>query len=140
SATYKHSLLEKAEYWLGATDLEKERTSISIKLWTHPKPSLISEYALALLSMSEDSASSVAMKALAIIQGDIQSASLSLVDKPASYFHWLPKEPNNYLGYQNCLAARWLCSETNCSIYGWFDDDCYKKKFFICEKPGYIIT
>jgi len=53
--------------------------------------------------------------------------------------HWLPNEPNNYLGYQNCMAIRRRCWDAKCIDYGWFDDDCYQKKFYICEKRGYSI-
>ncbi|KAI0236339.1 Perlucin [Lamellibrachia satsuma] len=91
--SYKHHLLEKAEYWLGATDLEVE------KVWKWDPSNTY-----------------------------------------ASFFHWLPNEPNNYLGYQNCLAIRRRCWDAKCIDYGWFDDDCYQKKFYICEKRGKLLA
>jgi len=54
-----------------------------------------------------------------------------------TFEHWLPNEPNNYLGYQNCMAMRRRCWDMRCIEYGWFDDDCYQKKFYICEKRGW---
>ncbi|KAI0236338.1 hypothetical protein LSAT2_013090 [Lamellibrachia satsuma] len=60
-------------------------------------------------------------------------------DTYASYVKWLPSEPDNYLGYQNCLAIRQRCSDdVDCVDYGWFDDDCYQKKFYICETSGIL--
>ena len=49
-----------------------------------------------------------------------------------------PYTKNNYLGYQNCLATK--RHTTFGSIYRkytWFDDDCYQKKFYICERRGW---
>ncbi|KAI0239053.1 hypothetical protein LSAT2_010200 [Lamellibrachia satsuma] len=87
-ASYSHHLLEKAEYWLGATDLEQE----SKWTWDHSYSNM-------------------------------------------GYLNWLTGEPNNYVGYQNCLAIkRRLPSRRS---YGWFDDDCYQKKFYICERRGW---
>ena len=51
------------------------------------------------------------------------------------YRNWLSGEPNNYLGYQNCLAIKRRLP--NRRSYGWFDDDCYQKKFYICERRGW---
>ncbi|KAK2177490.1 hypothetical protein NP493_595g01030 [Ridgeia piscesae] len=89
---HHHHLLEKAEYWLGATDLQWEK---------HWKWDNSNTY--------------------------------------ASYFKWLPSEPNNYLDHQNCLAVRQRCpDDADCIDYGWFDDDCYQKKFYICETKGIL--
>ena len=51
------------------------------------------------------------------------------------YRNWLSGEPNNYLGYQNCLAIKRRLP--NRRSYGWFDDDCYQKKFYVCERSGW---
>ena len=37
--------------------------------------------------------------------------------------------------YQNCMAIRERSQ--NSPGYVWFDDDCYEKKFYICERRGW---
>ena len=49
--------------------------------------------------------------------------------------YWFNREPSNYLGYQNCLATKER--PQNRRYYAWFDDDCYEKKFYICERSGW---
>lgn len=49
--------------------------------------------------------------------------------------YWLRREPNNYLLYQNCMAIKER--SPNSRTYSWFDDDCYQKKFYICERRGF---
>ncbi|KAK2178147.1 hypothetical protein NP493_560g01040 [Ridgeia piscesae] len=94
-----HHLLEKQEYWLGATDLEVERRF----RW---------------------------------------DPSYTYVTSPTywMYGNGVPlQEPNNYLGYQNCMAIkRRPHTNINSYYYDWIDDDCYQKKFYICERRGWF--
>ncbi|KAK2178148.1 hypothetical protein NP493_560g01121 [Ridgeia piscesae] len=87
-STFRHHLLEKPEYWLGATDL----TSEGQWRWD-PSNTVVPGF-------------------------------------------WMPGgQPDNYLGYQNCLAIKrrpWVGI-----TYRFFDDDCYQKKFYICERRGW---
>ncbi|KAI0217972.1 hypothetical protein LSAT2_030254 [Lamellibrachia satsuma] len=69
------------------------------------------------------------------ISVDSQEDRSSRLTSDMVYSNWIPGEPNNYLGYQNCLAIKRRLPSSR--SYGWFDDDCYQKKFYICERRGW---
>ncbi|KAI0224136.1 hypothetical protein LSAT2_024841, partial [Lamellibrachia satsuma] len=88
----RHHLLEKQEYWLGATDIAREGLWKWDPSYTNVGPTF-----------------------------------------------WISGQPENYLGYQNCMAIkRRPFTSVNSYYYDWFDDDCYQKKFYICEKRAWF--
>ncbi|XP_013417113.1 uncharacterized protein LOC106178470 [Lingula anatina] len=53
-------------------------------------------------------------------------------------FDWLWGQPNNVHRNEHCLALkRGMHPTINTVRYGWNDDDCSLKKFYICEKTCY---
>jgi len=61
--------------------------------------------------------------------------------KIVSFYHpsvLILADDTGYLGYPHCMAIkRRPYTNVNSYYYDWIDDDCYQKKFYICERPSW---
>lgn len=51
-----------------------------------------------------------------------------------TYSNWIPGEPSNGAGKENCLSFKTMSNGT----VAWNDMQCVVAAYYICEKPAYV--